>query len=102
MNKSHTNESWSEYMRDYRKRNPDKMKNIDLKKRFNITLDQYKEMLALQDNVCAICLQPEKRKDHRTGLIRELAVDHCHTTGKIRGLLCTDCNTALGLFKDNP
>jgi len=89
-------------MQEYRKRNPEKMKSIDLKKRFNISLETYKKLLSDQDFVCAICLQPESKKDHRTGKVRDLAVDHCHKTGTIRGLLCTDCNTGLGLFKDNP
>lgn len=64
-----------------------------LKKRFNISLDEYKEMLEIQDGKCAIC------KNVTT--IRQLAVDHCHKTGGIRGLLCTSCNTAIGGFKDS-
>ncbi len=49
--------------------------------------------LALQNGACAIC--KKKRK-------RWLCVDHCHRTGKIRGLLCTSCNAALGSFEDDP
>ncbi len=102
MNKSHTKESWSEYMREYRKRKPHVMKSIDLKKRFGISLEEFELMLESQKHVCAICGHPERSIDHRTKRVRSLAVDHCHTTGKIRGLLCSDCNTALGLLKDNP
>jgi hypothetical protein len=101
MNPSHTKESWSEYMREYRKRNPSIMKSIDLKKRFGISLEEYQLMLESQNYVCKLCGNPEKSRDHRTKKIRYLAVDHCHTNGNIRGLLCSDCNTALGLFKDN-
>jgi len=102
MNKSHTKESWAQYMRDYRKKNPSKMKAIDLKKRFGISLEDYTSLYEKQNGVCAICQLPEKSVDYRTGEVRSLAVDHCHTKGHIRGLLCSDCNTALGLLKDNP
>lgn len=53
----------------------------------------YASMLAAQHGVCAICEQHQ--------VATALAVDHCHTTGKIRGLLCTKCNAALGLFQDS-
>lgn len=49
-----------------------------------------------QGGVCAICGNPETdKRNHR------LAVDHCHETDKIRGLLCKSCNIGLGMFKDN-
>lgn len=69
-------------------------KKNGLKLKFGINFDQYEAMLHEQDYVCIIC----KKKDNCG---RDLAVDHNHITGKIRGLLCTDCNTGLGLFDDN-
>lgn len=66
-----------------------------LKAEYGITLDDYIKMHEDQHGVCAICKQPERVKN------RVLTVDHCHKTGKVRGLLCFDCNTALGKFKDN-
>ena len=98
---SQSKEYKREFMREYRKKNPEKMKAIDLKKRFGITLEYYYEMLNKQNHVCAICKRPENAVDHRTGLPRALAVDHCHISGKIRGLLCTQCNRGLGKFNDN-
>lgn len=66
-----------------------------LKKNYGITLDQYDEMFAKQKGVCAICSQPEVSK-------REyLCVDHDHASGRVRGLLCHDCNIGLGKFKDD-
>ncbi len=88
-------------MREYRKRRPDVMKNIVLKKNFKITLEDYQSMERDQNGVCKICKQPETKLDHRTKQPRALAVDHCHKTGKVRGLLCSDCNTAIGLLKDD-
>lgn len=68
--------------------------NSTLKKRYGITSAQYAEMLQEQGGMCAICGNPD-------ALQRRLAVDHCHVTGKVRGLLCTECNLALGKFKDS-
>lgn len=96
-----TKEYKREFMREYRKKNPDKFKDMDLRRTYGITLDEYYEMLRQQDHVCAICKRPENAVDHRSGLPRALAVDHCHETGKVRGLLCTNCNRGLGKFNDN-
>ena len=63
-------------------------KNGHLKRTFNITLEQYNEMLTVQNNVCAICKKAETKVFKKTGKINDLAVDHCHGSGKIRGLLC--------------
>ena len=65
-----------------------------LKRRYGISQEIYEQMLAKQNNACAICKEPCKIKDR-------LAIDHCHTTGKIRGLLCFNCNLALGKLKDS-
>lgn len=88
-------------MRDYRKKNPSKMKEIDLKKNFGISLEYYYDLLEKQKEVCALCKRRETKVDGRSGLPFALAVDHCHKTGKVRGLLCMKCNRALGLLEDN-
>lgn len=59
---------------------------------FGLTPDEYEAMLVAQNNVCAICGQNGKK----------LHIDHCHTTGKIRGLLCAPCNSFLGRIHDSP
>lgn len=79
---------------EYKRKNPLVAKGIKLKRYYGITTDQYYAMNASQNGVCKIC-----NKTCKTG--RELAVDHCHVSGKIRGLLCSNCNTGLGAFKDN-
>lgn len=76
-------------------------RNATLKCEFGITIDDYNIMLKNQNNVCGICFKPETDQDKKTKKIRSLAVDHCHTTGKIRGLLCRKCNTAIGLLKED-
>lgn len=62
--------------------------------------EDYNAMLELQEDACAICREPEtlKRDD---GSEQLLAVDHDHKTGRVRGLLCARCNTALGLLRDD-
>ena len=62
---------------------------------------QYAELLAQQEGVCAICRQPETIRD-RTGRVASLAVDHDHSTGEVRGLLCRACNAGIGNLKDSP
>ena len=87
--------------RDWRKENPDKERDGYLKNRYGITLDHFNALNEAQEGLCAICLKEESAINRHTGEPRRLAVDHCHSTGKIRGLLCTGCNTALGGFKDD-
>jgi hypothetical protein len=64
-------------------------------KNFGITEAQYNQMFTSQEGRCLGCLR------HQSELNKSLAVDHCHTTGKIRGLLCDNCNRGLGFLKDN-
>ena len=67
-------------------------KNCELRKLYGISLSQYEEMIAQQSGKCKIC-----------DLLMPLPyVDHCHVTGKVRGLLCAGCNTGLGGFRDSP
>jgi len=73
----------------------------EIRRVFNLTPTDYAGMLARQDSKCAICKRPEQVLNTRTGEVRRLAVDHCHTTGKVRGLLCFRCNRAVGLMNDN-
>jgi hypothetical protein len=70
-------------------------KNSDLMRRYNITLEQYNDLLFKQNSTCLICHK------HRNELNKDLVVDHCHETGKIRGLLCNMCNTSLGFIKED-
>lgn len=64
-------------------------------KKYGLSLSAYLCLCRDQNSACAICKQPNTNK-------KRLAVDHCHTTGKVRGLLCTPCNLALGSMRDNP
>lgn len=66
-----------------------------LQRHYNMSLDQYNDMFLAQSGCCSIC------KKHQSEFSQTLAVDHCHQTNAIRGLLCGPCNKALGLFKDN-
>ena len=74
-------------------------KDRDLKYNFGISIYAYEDMFEKQGGVCAICQLPETSRHNN--VIKMLAVDHDHSTGEIRGLLCSNCNTALGLFGDN-
>lgn len=69
--------------------------------RFKITAIQYNEILKHQNNTCAICKNPETQKKRKSNNPRMLSIDHCHKTGKIRGLLCHQCNVGLCTFKDS-
>lgn len=73
-----------------------------LQKKYGISIAEYNQILDEQNGVCKICDQPEVKKDRHTSETVRLAVDHCHTTGKVRGLLCVRCNLGIGRFEDNP
>ena len=75
-------------------RDPEYFRRARLRKLYGLTLESYAELLEEQQNVCAICRQPERCTSQ--GKLAPLAVDHSHKDGKTRGLLCRDCNTALG------
>lgn len=96
-----TFDDFSKRQKINRIKNPNIFKNTQLKTRYGITLDQYNEMLKNQNGFCAICNKKETKIDIRTNKIRALCVDHEHISGKIRGLLCQDCNFAIGKLKDN-
>lgn len=72
----------------------------NLQNKFGIDGAEYSRMLEAQGHACAICRQPESAIHHRSGEVRALAVDHDHETDAVRGLLCRDCNTLLGLAHD--
>ena len=75
-----------------------------LKNRYGITSEDYNRILVEQKGVCAICGNPQTQKRvSSSGKVRLLGlfVDHNHETGKVRGLLCNNCNNALGYFREN-
>lgn len=72
-----------------------------LNRYYKLSISEYAEMYKDQNGVCAICKNPEAHKD-KYGNVRVLAVDHCHTSGSVRKLLCYHCNSMLGQAKDNP
>lgn len=83
-------EHYNEYMRKKNREHYPK----DRLRRYGLTVEQHKEMLLKQNNVCALCEKPPEGN-------RPLAVDHCHETGRVRGLLCYGCNRLMVLM-DNP
>lgn len=70
-------------------------RNSWYKTKYGITLEQYEEMLGWQEHRCWVC------NAHEDDLKKKLAVDHCHETNVVRGLLCGSCNMAIGLLKDD-
>ena len=92
------------YEQDYRENNKEKLavrKRVRYEpKYYGFTIDEYNTLLQLQNEVCAICCKKETRVN-KNGVFYKLAVDHDHKTGKIRGLLCSECNKGLGFFRDD-
>lgn len=100
--KKATMDSWRKnnpnYRKEYEEKYPEKFHSRRFKElmwriKVKMTYDDFKQMLKKQDNKCAICGKEETK--------RRMSVDHCHKTGKVRGLLCQLCNTSLGGFKDD-
>ena len=79
---------------------PEAARNDHLLRTFGLTAEQYNTMSKSQGGVCKICGCAETAL--YKGTVRNLAIDHCHDTGKVRGLLCQKCNTSIGRFNDDP
>lgn len=87
---------WMEKQPEKFKRN---IKNSNIKKLYGITYSEYEKMVLIQENKCAICGKEPDLKKYRA--CHSLAIDHCHKSGMVRGLLCNKCNRALGWFEDS-
>jgi len=87
------------YLKEHRETFPKVWKNSYLNQAFGISLSDYSRMVDEQHNKCAICDQ--KETETRGGKVKALSVDHDHTTGKVRALLCTSCNQMIGKAKEN-
>lgn len=94
-----TPEGRSAYGKAHRAANPDRYREIELRKNFNIGVAEYDAMFAAQNGVCDICKKPETAVIR--GKVIYLSVDHDHETNAIRGLLCGHCNHAIGKFDDD-
>lgn len=83
-----------EYNKSWRKNNPQKIKQhrlkTKLKQQYGISLEERNYLFTAQNGLCKICVE-NKATD----------VDHCHQTGRVRGLLCRACNNAIGLLREN-
>jgi len=81
--------------RTWREKNPDlvmRQRRRQTLRKYGLTLEKYEEMVAAQDGACAICGEKPE----------QLVPDHDHCTGKLRELLCSNCNTVLGMATDDP
>lgn len=83
-----------------RQTNPRRWLKNYLNREFNMSLESYDSIILSQNGVCAICKKEESATTR--GVKKRLSLDHCHKTGKVRGVLCDNCNRALGLFRDDP
>lgn len=86
----------SDRERRLRENDPIAYRDKVIRRKYGIGLVEFDEMLTMQGGGCAICgstVNPDANS---------LAVDHCHTTGRVRGILCGRCNKALGLLNDDP
>lgn len=81
-------------------RHPEARHAAMLKYNYGLDGETYQQMFEQQHGLCAICYRPERAI--RNGRLARLSVDHDHSTGKLRGLLCNSCNHAIGKLLDSP
>lgn len=88
---------WKKHIRStYARMTKEERRDRHLRETYGITIEDYYRILKEQDSACAICRGPNCKR------YAWFSVDHCHKTGKVRGLLCSECNLGLGKFKDDP
>lgn len=85
--------------RAWRKKNPHRVRASHIQRLYGLTLEQYDAIRKQQKDRCAVCKTKRPGDTERHGWFW---VDHCHRTGRVRGLLCPRCNTGLGAFRDDP
>ncbi len=85
---------------DYIERSKVRISQYRRKTKYGLSEEDYQQLLEDCKGVCSICHQQETIKNAQ-GEIKKLAIDHCHMTNKVRGLLCDRCNVGLGCFKDS-
>ncbi|MGR6923085.1 endonuclease VII domain-containing protein [[Actinomadura] parvosata] len=90
------------WAKDNAERVRENRRRMTLFRTYGLMPHEYLLLLEQQGGVCAICRQGEPRQPGRTRALFWLAVDHCHKTGAVRGLLCQKCNSAIGLLNDDP
>lgn len=109
------------YTKTYRERHPEKVREMQrdwydrnrgvlvqarwarrIRENHGLTVDEYDAMLTEQDGKCAICRKDAADEQRKAFWDTHLSVDHCHSTGAVRGLLCNSCNLAIGKFSDDP
>lgn len=96
-----TKEGRAAYARDWRKVNPGRWRHTHLKTNYGVDDTEYHRLVELQNGKCAICHREETKVQN--GAVRSLSIDHDHETGKVRGLLCGNCNNGIGYFgNDRP
>lgn len=89
-----TEEDRKEYHRRYNKLNYRKVKDKMLKRNYGISLSEFVDIVKRQNDKCKIC-------ENSLSMDKYTHLDHCHTTGKVRGALCHTCNTKLGWYEKN-
>lgn len=97
----------NKYFIEWGKKNPIALEKKKLRAKtktlgVNLTYEEYVIMCDKQNNLCAICGKEEITKHNKSKSIYILSIDHCHSTNKVRGLLCKKCNSAIGFFNDDP
>ena len=93
-------EKYNAVNRAHYAKHPEKSRNRHLKNTYGISLKQYNNMLIKQDHKCLICKKHVSENLYKGNQVN-FAVDHCHKSNKVRGLLCQLCNVGLGSFKDS-
>jgi len=92
-------EERNKYTLEWRERNPDSSRQAQMRK-YDITLEDYDNLLSIQGGVCAICGKPETSTQKGKAVC--LSVDHDHSTSVVRGLLCYRCNAGIGMLMEDP
>ena len=98
-------DKWRDYgkiaARKYRADDPEKFRIRDIKRKYKVTLDEAQDLHAKRIDPNRVCDSCGEKKFFEDGTQKQLNIDHCHVTMKIRGFLCKECNTGYGQYREN-